>query len=108
MARVVGRCWSLVALSVLRLTMVPHKAATAFMLACGNRASTSKPARETVVICLGEMVPDATGEYRELPASKTPTKRQAVPRSGGGSQRIASDLVHATKIVAAVRADLGI
>ena len=63
------RRWSLVALSVLRLTAVPHKAATAHMLACGIRASTSKPAHETVVICLGEMVPDATGEYRELSAS---------------------------------------
>ena len=69
MARVVGRCWSLVALSVLRLTAVPHKAATAHMLACGIRASTSEPAHETVVICLGEMVPDATVECRELSAS---------------------------------------
>jgi hypothetical protein len=108
MARVVGRCWSLVALSVVRLTAAAHKAATAHMLARGIRGSTSKPAYETVVICLGEMVPDATGESRELPASWIQTKRQAVPRSGGGDQEIASDLVHATKIVAAVRADLGV
>lgn len=82
--------------------MESPKAATAFMLACGIRASTSKPAHETVVICLGEMVPDATVECRELSASCIQTKRQAVPRSGGGNQEIASDLVHATKIVAAV------
>jgi hypothetical protein len=63
------RRWSLAALSVMRLTAVPHKAATAFMLACGIRTSTSEPAHETVVICLGEMVPDATGECRELSAS---------------------------------------
>jgi hypothetical protein len=61
MARVVeGGCWSLVALSVSRLTMALRKAATAHVLACGIRASTSTPVNEAVGIHLAEMVSDAT------------------------------------------------
>ena len=86
-----------------------RKAATAHMLARGIRASTSKPgAHEAVRIYLAEVVPDpggSVGKFQRIRAKRNGTEYRDLVV---GEQEIASDLVHATNIVAAVRADLGI
>ena len=86
-----------------------RKAATAHMLARGIRASTSKPgAHEAVGIYLAEVVPDpggSVGKFQRIRAKRNGTEYRDLVV---GEQEIASDLVHATNIVAAVRADLGI
>jgi HEPN domain len=85
-----------------------RKAATAHMLARGIRASTSKPgAHEAVGIYLAEMVPDPTGSVRKFQRIRSKRNGTEYRDLIVGDQEIASDLVHATNIVAAVRADLG-
>lgn len=86
-----------------------RKAATAHMLARGIRASTSKPgAHEAVGIYLAERVPDpkaSVGKFQRLRIKRNATEYRDLVV---GEREIASDLVHATNIVAAVRADLRI
>ena len=86
-----------------------RKAATAHMLAQGIRASTSKPgAHEAVGIYLAEVVPDPTesvGKFQRMRSKRNATEYRDLVV---GEQEITSDLIHATNIVAAVRADLGI
>jgi len=86
-----------------------RKAATAHMLARGIRASTSKPgAHEAVGIYLAESVPDpkaSVGKFHRLRKRRNATEYRDLVI---GEREIASDLVHATNIVAAVRGDLGI
>ena len=85
-----------------------RKAATAHMLARGIRASTSKPgAHEAVGIYLAEMVPDPTGSVGKFQRIRSKRNGTEYRDLIVGDQEIASDLVHATNIVAAVRADLG-
>jgi hypothetical protein len=85
-----------------------RKAATAHMLARGIRASTSKPgAHEAVGIYLVEMVPDPTGSVAKFQRIRSKRNGTEYRDLIVGDQEIASDLVHATNIVAAVRADLG-
>lgn len=79
------------------------------MLARGIRAATSRPgAHEAVGIYLAEIVPDATdsvGKFQRVRSKRNAAEYRDVVV---GDQEIASDLVHATNIVAAVRADLGV
>lgn len=86
-----------------------RKAATAHMLARGIRASTSKPgAHEAIGIYLAESVPDpgaSVGKFQRLRIKRDATEYRVL---AVGEREIASDLVHATNIVAAVRADLKI
>jgi hypothetical protein len=86
-----------------------RKAATAHMLARGIRASTSRPgAHEAVGIYVAEIVPDPTGsvgKFQRLRSKRNATEYRDLVV---GEQEIVADLVHATNIVAAVRADLGI
>ena len=86
-----------------------RKAATAHMLARGIRASTSKPgAHEAVGIYLAEVVPDpsgSVGKFQRMRSKRNATEYRDIVV---GEQEITSDLVHATNIVAAVRADLGV
>jgi uncharacterized protein (UPF0332 family) len=86
-----------------------RKAATAHMLARGIRASTSKPgAHEAVGIYLAEVVPDtkgSVGKFQRMRSKRNGTEYRDLIV---GEQEIATDLVHAANIVAAVRADLGI
>lgn len=85
-----------------------RKAATAHMLARGIRASTSKPgAHEAVGIYLAEMVPDPTGSVGKFQRIRSKRNGTEYRDLIVGDQEIANDLVHATNIVAAVRADLG-
>jgi len=84
-----------------------RKAATAHMLAHGIRASTSKPgAREAVGIYLAEMVPDPTGSVGKFQRIRSKRNGAEYRDLIVGDQEIATDLGHATNIVAAVRADL--
>jgi len=84
-----------------------RKSATAHMLARGIRASTSKPgAHEAVGIYLAEMVPDPTGSVGKFQRIRSKRNGTEYRDLIVGDQEIASDLVHATNIVAAVRADL--
>lgn len=86
-----------------------RKAATAHMLARGIRASTSKPgAHEAVGIYLAEIVPDPTGSVGKLQRMRSKRNATEYRDIVVGEQEVAADLVHATNIVAAVRADLGI
>lgn len=86
-----------------------RKAATAHMLARGIRASTSRPgAHEAVGIYLAEVVPDpkgSVGKFQRIRSKRNGTEYRDLVV---GEQEIASDLVHSTNIVAAVRTDLGI
>lgn len=86
-----------------------RKAATAHMLARGMRASTSKPgAHEAVGIYLVEMVTDhigSVGKFHRIRSKRNGTEYRDLVV---GDQEIANDLIHATNIVAAVRADLGL
>jgi len=86
-----------------------RKAATAHMLARGIRASTSKPgAHEAVGIYLVEAVPDPSGSVGKFQRMRSKRNATEYRDLVVGDQEIASDLVHATTIVTAVRADLGI
>lgn len=86
-----------------------RKAATAHMLARGIRASTSKPAaHEAVGIYLAEVVPDLSvsiGKFQRMWSKRNATEYRDLVV---GDQEIASDLNHATNIVAAVRVGLGV
>jgi uncharacterized protein (UPF0332 family) len=86
-----------------------RKAATAHMLARGIRASTSKPgAHEAVGTYLAEKVPDPKGSVAKFQRMRTKRNASEYRDLVVGEQEVASDLVHATNIVAAVRADLDI
>ena len=86
-----------------------RKAATAHMLARGIRASRSKPgAHEAVGIYLAEIVPDAEGSVGKFQRMRSKRNSAEYRDIVIGEQEIATDLVHAANIVAAVRADLGI
>jgi len=86
-----------------------RKAATAHMLARGIRASTSRAgAHEAVGIYLAEMVPDPTGSVHKFQRIRSKRNGTEYRDLVVGDQEIASDLAHATDIVAAVRADLGV
>ena len=86
-----------------------RKAATAHMLARGIRASTRKPgAHEAVAIYLAEVVPDPRGSVGKFQRIRSKRNASEYRDLVVGEREIASDLVHATNIVAAVRADLGI
>lgn len=86
-----------------------RKAATAHMLARGIRASTSKPgAHEAVGIYLVEAVPDPSGSVGKFQRMRSKRNATEYRDLVVGDQEVASDLIHATNIVAAVRADLGV
>ena len=89
--------------------MRKHVLLTAHMLAQGIRASTSKPgAHEAVGIYLAEVVPDPTGSVGKFQRMRSKRNATEYRDRVVGEQEITSDLIHATNIVAAVRADLGI
>jgi uncharacterized protein (UPF0332 family) len=86
-----------------------RKAATAHMLARGIRASTNKPAaHEAVGIYLAEVVPDPSGSVGKFQRMRSKRNATEYRDLVVGDQEIASDLIHATNIVAAVKADLGV
>ena len=86
-----------------------RKAAAAHMLAHGIRASTSRPgAHESVGIYLAESVPDPTGSVGKFQRMRSKRNETEYRDLVVGEQEVASDLIHATNIVAAVRADLDI
>ena len=86
-----------------------RKAAAAHMLARGIRASTSKPgAHEAVGIYLVEAVPDPSGSVGKFQRMRSKRNATEYRDLVVGDQEVARDLIHATNIVAAVRADLGV
>ena len=84
-----------------------RKSVTSHMLAYGFRAPSGLGAHEAVGIYAIERIPDVTGGVAQYQRLRRTRNRSEYNDFVLGQAQIASDLRHATNIVAAVRASLG-